>query len=106
MLEEFEYHIRSTRFNEKGYRYEFEFEDGLVNFFTEKNTVLEVIEDLDYNLQYEGKGKLCMSQESGFIHVFFEEGKFTELDCVRVIEGFIKELKSFFGEDVEYFRSN
>lgn len=103
-MEGFEYHIRRKKFSEAGYRLEFYLEDFLA-FFCQTSESLEIIDELDFNLRFNSKGKLCISQESGFIHIFFEEGEFTENESLVIVNMFKDSLSKSFEEEVECFRS-
>lgn len=66
---------------------------------------LKFIVDDNYNFQYSSMGKLGISPECGFIHVWFEDGKFSEVDAEKIVQEFYSVLIERFGNGIEYFQT-
>ena len=102
-----EYHIRRKSFNSLGYRIEFfSEEDSFMDFF-EKTLKLVIVDDLDYNFLYEDVGMICISMEGGYIHLIFEDGRFSDFQTEQFMQDMKKKLqgKEIEVSDIEYYRS-
>ena len=106
MSEVIEYRIRRVTFDENGYRRECIPEGGVGLFLCGKTAGMSYIEDLDFNFQIGPKGKLCISEEMGFVHVYFDSAGFTESDTYQLMRKFTVLLAEYFEEEIEFFRSD
>lgn len=105
MKEGQEFHIRRTPFEENGFRLNFQFKEDWKSFFLSLSPKLIFIEDEDYNFDYRFVGKLGISLELGYMHIWFEDEKFSDEKATEIIREFYNVLKQRFGEDIEYIKS-
>ncbi len=106
MNELFEYHLRGLEFDDNGYRIECIPEGGTITFFSEMMEGLKIILDPNFNLELISNGKICVSEEMGFLHIYFEEEKFSETESEEIVREFKRLLESYFDVELEFFRSN
>ncbi len=99
------YHIRRTELGENNFRLDFSFEEDWKTFLLALSSKLRFIQDVDYNFQYECMGKLGISLEMGFIQVWFEDEKFSDLDAEKIVQEFYLKLVNRFGNEIEFFQT-
>ncbi|NVK52508.1 MAG: hypothetical protein HWD85_06200 [Flavobacteriaceae bacterium] len=105
MEESQEYHIRRTLFNNQGIRLFFDLDLDWETFLSSLSPNLEAIIDDDYNFQYSSIGKIGISLENTFIHVWFENGKFSNNDALKIIKEFHNTLINKYDSNIEYYQS-
>ncbi len=100
-----EYNIRKKQFEKSGYRSNFIFDEDDKSFLSSLSSELTYIENEDYNFEYSSIGKIGISLEFGFIHIWFEECKFSDEDSEKIVGEFYRKLTARFGNEIEYFRT-
>lgn len=98
-----EYHIRRYEVDENGYRKDFTLPTHNYMDILGPNSWSYSAHEEEMEITiHQPLGKISFSMEVGFIHVIFEEGKFTD----EVADQIVAEIFGNLIEEGEFFRSN
>ncbi|WP_452598690.1 hypothetical protein [Pontimicrobium sp. MEBiC01747] len=79
----------------------FPFNEHWKSFFISLSPNIDFIDDDDYNFKYLTEGKIGISLEDHFIHIWFEEEKFNNQSSERIVQEFCYNLRKRYGDKIE-----
>ena len=101
-----EFHTRKTYY-ENGFRSDMCVpKETILDMFCKLNKSIVPIENVEFNLEYKDKGRICVSEEMGFVHVMFEPNQFLDEEAEGLIKDFCEYYSDNYSEEIESYKSN